>query len=450
MKIIEKPIGELLPYVGNPRRNDMAVDAVRNSIREFGFINPIIVDKNMVIIAGHTRLKAAQSLGMDKVPVIIADNLTDEQAKMFRIIDNKSAEIAEWDEELLTNELEQLKEVIDGPKLIDLGLTMEDFGLGNFGEKSSSKQLFKDYIVPPFSTLDTRAGYWQTRKKAWLKYIQSENGRDDNLMSEGLNSLAKKIGAKSISGTSIFDPVLAECLVNWFCPVGGGIVDPFAGGSVRGLVSTFLGNSYSGCDLSEKQIEANEREYERLAIKGVKDFSGKKLSKPEWVNDDSLNIAKHFKPGYDMLLTCPPYADLEVYSDKPNDISNMPYEKFIDVYSEILKRTCALLKEDTFACIVISDIRDKKGIYRGFVEDTKAAFQRCGLALYNELVLINQVGTAAVRAGKIFSKSRKTVRLHQNVLVFVKGNARKAVEKLAPYEYDFSSVETEDQEDENV
>lgn len=130
MQIIEKKTEELLPYAGNPRRNDAAVETVRKSIEEFGFINPIVVDKNMVIIAGHTRLKAAQEMGLKTVPVIVAENLTDEQAKMFRIIDNKSAEIAEWDENLLAIELEQLQGVVDGPKLEDLGLTMDDFGMG--------------------------------------------------------------------------------------------------------------------------------------------------------------------------------------------------------------------------------------------------------------------------------------------------------------------------------
>lgn len=220
MQIVEKNIDEILPYAGNPRKNDMAVEAVRNSIKEFGFINPIIVDRDMVIIAGHTRLKAAESMGLKTVPVIIADGLTEEQAKAFRIVDNKSAEISEWDESLLAIELDQLKEVMDGPKLAELGLTMEDFGLGGFEDRPNPGQLSRDFIVPPFSTLDTRAGYWHERKKKWLQFINSGEGSGENLLSEGLGRLAKGIGA-NINGTSIFDPVLAECLVNWFCPVGG-------------------------------------------------------------------------------------------------------------------------------------------------------------------------------------------------------------------------------------
>lgn len=98
-------ISELKPYENNPRINDKAVDAVAASIKEFGFKVPIIIDKNNVIVAGHTRLKAAQKLGMTEVPVIVADDLTEEQIKAFRLADNKVGEIAEWDFDLLEQEL---------------------------------------------------------------------------------------------------------------------------------------------------------------------------------------------------------------------------------------------------------------------------------------------------------------------------------------------------------
>lgn len=101
-------ISELKPYENNPRFNDKAVDAVAASIKEFGFKVPIVIDKDNVIIAGHTRLKAAQKLGMTEVPVIIADDLTEEQVKAFRIADNKVAELAEWDFEKLEMELKEL------------------------------------------------------------------------------------------------------------------------------------------------------------------------------------------------------------------------------------------------------------------------------------------------------------------------------------------------------
>ena len=111
MKIIEMNIEDLIPYMDNPRINYMAVDAVAKSIREFGFKVPIIVDKNNVIIAGHTRLEASKRLGLEKVPVIIADDLTPEQVKAFRIMDNKSAQYSEWDYEKLLKEIDELAEL---------------------------------------------------------------------------------------------------------------------------------------------------------------------------------------------------------------------------------------------------------------------------------------------------------------------------------------------------
>ena len=110
MEVENIPISEIIPYNKNPRKNDKAVDIVAKSIKEFGFKVPIILDKNNVIIAGHTRLKAAEKLGLKEVPVLWADDLTPEQVKAFRIMDNKSSEYAEWDRELLKGELKELLE----------------------------------------------------------------------------------------------------------------------------------------------------------------------------------------------------------------------------------------------------------------------------------------------------------------------------------------------------
>lgn len=108
IKIIEKSIDELVPYENNARINDKAVDVVANSIREFGFKNPCIIDRNNVIVAGHTRVLACKKLGIDKVPCIVADDLTEEQIKAFRIADNSSAQVAEWDIDKLMKELETI------------------------------------------------------------------------------------------------------------------------------------------------------------------------------------------------------------------------------------------------------------------------------------------------------------------------------------------------------
>ena len=108
IKIIEKDINELVPYENNARINDKAVDVVANSIKEFGFKQPIIIDKNNVLVAGHTRVLACKKLGITKVPCIVADDLTEEQIKAFRIADNSSAQVAEWDMDKLQQEIQDL------------------------------------------------------------------------------------------------------------------------------------------------------------------------------------------------------------------------------------------------------------------------------------------------------------------------------------------------------
>lgn len=117
MQIIEKKISELKPYEKNPRRNDNAVDYVAKSIEQFGFKVPIVIDNNDIVVCGHTRMKAAKKLGLKTVPCIIADDLTDEQIKAFRLADNKVSEQAQWDFELLDKELNEIS-----------GIDMQEFG----------------------------------------------------------------------------------------------------------------------------------------------------------------------------------------------------------------------------------------------------------------------------------------------------------------------------------
>lgn len=117
MKVINMKVSELIPYEKNPRHNDDAVKYVSESIRQFGFKQPIVIDKDNVIIAGHTRLKAAKKLKLKEVPCIIADDLTEEQIKAYRLADNKVAEMADWDFELLDSELDEI-----------LDIDMSDFG----------------------------------------------------------------------------------------------------------------------------------------------------------------------------------------------------------------------------------------------------------------------------------------------------------------------------------
>lgn len=366
-----------------------------------------------------------------------------EALKAFRLADNKTAELAEWDFEKLESELAELRE---------LEFDLEQFGFTDLFENDEAGDNLADnleenrpslmdrFIIPPFSVLDTRQGYWQDRKKIWKQIIKSGAGRETGLLGDGLFELAKKQGA-DLTGTSIFDPVLCETLINWFCPPNSKIIDPFAGGSVRGLISVLLGNEYTGVDLSAEQIGSNYENFNAIAAQD--DLEGNPIKRPNWINADSLTIDELVRDTYDFLLTCPPYADLEVYSTDERDLSNMPYEKFIDIYGQIISKTADKLRDNAFAVFVVGDVRDKKGYYHNFVGDTIKACKKAGLKHYNECILLEQVATAALRAGRQFEASRKVVKTHQNVLVFVKGNEKEIMNLLLPYNYDFSEkIET--------
>ena len=244
------------------------------------------------------------------------------------------------------------------------------------------------------------------------------------------DSRAKDFGkegnASEQSGTSIFDPVLCELAYRWFCPPGGLVLDPFAGGSVRGIVAAKLGRKYVGIDLSARQIEANMEQAARICGN----------NKPLWHIGDSREIdALCPDVQADFIFSCPPYADLEVYSDNPQDLSTMPYPVFLKAYQEIIKKSCALLKENRFACFVIGEVRDSKGHYYQFVPDTIKSFTACGLKYYNEAILVTAVGSLPIRVGRQFEAGRKLGKTHQNVLVFIKGDAKKGTADIGPVQF---------------
>lgn len=229
-------------------------------------------------------------------------------------------------------------------------------------------------------------------------------------MLKGFKRLAKNKNM-NLKGTSIFDPVLCEVIYNWFCPKGGTVFDPFAGGSVRGVVAEKLGCKYIGIDLSQRQVDANQINGDKMGVY------------PAWYCDDSRNADKYINDEEaDLVFSCPPYHNLEKYSSHPLDLSNMNYSDFLEAYEDIILKACRKLKDNSFAAWVVGDIRDNKGAYRDFIGETKRIFKSAGLCLYNEFILLEQYGTAPLRAGKVFSARKKAVKVHQNVLVFYKGD----------------------------
>ena len=294
------------------------------------------------------------------------------------------------------------------------------FGHDLFGEVVKPKPsgaLASRFEFPPFSVLDARGGEWQERKRAWCSLgMRGEEGR--SAKSYHVNDWMQSAGGGQRGegdGTSIFDPVLCELAYRWFAPRGGPVVDPFAGGSVRGLVAGLLGYRYWGCDLRAEQIAANEAQ-RHIA-------SGADI---EWVCGDALEAVDQ-RERADFVFSCPPYGDLERYSDDPRDISTHEYHTFLANYRRVILRCATALKQDRFACFVVGDFRDRKtGNYRGFVADTIAAFRDVRMELYNDAVLVTPCGSLPIRAGKQFDSGRKLGKTHQNVLVFVKGSPREA------------------------
>ena len=229
------------------------------------------------------------------------------------------------------------------------------------------------------------------------------------------------------SGTSIFDPVLCELAYLWFSPPGGLVLDPFAGGSVRGIVASKLGRQYIGLELRADQVAANRAQGDEICHEAA--------FPPAWIAGDSRMMDKTCADvRADMIFSCPPYADLERYSDDPLDLSTMPYAEFRVAYAEIIAKSCSQLKQDRFACVVVGEVRDKRGNYVDFVGDTVQAFRDAGLEYYNEAILITAVGSLPIRAGKQFSASRKRGKTHQNVLVFVKGDGKRAAQACGTVE----------------
>ena len=453
-------------------------------------LRPIVVDNNLMVLGGNMRLKALlhilqmsdNDMGniIGDVPeerrrilierwrnwqshalvdVAKADELTDEQKREFIIKDNVG--FGEWDMDALANEW-------DADDLNDWGVDVwNDTGAGGSDDstgaggsdipKSEGNSLNDTFIIPPFSILDCRQGYWQARKKMWRGIIgdmgQSRQGKliqsigmqykdlytrtaehretlgisfreylDKYVPEEVKQQESQKV---LTTGVSLFDPVLAEILCKWFTPYKGAkIFDCFAGDTQKGLVFGTCGYEFKGVELRQEQVDINN---EVIADRGLP---------ISYVCDDGQNVANHFEPeSQDLLFSCPPYFDLEVYSDLPNDASNQgTYEEFIAILDNAFKAAFGCLKENRFAVVVLGDVRSKKdGSYYDFGGDVKRIFREAGAHLYNELILIEMSSSVALRAKK-YMESRKVAKMHQNILVFYKGDPAKVRNEFAPIE----------------
>lgn len=753
-------LAQTKPHPDNPRihppKGSAEYERLKASLAD-EYFDPLVWNKrNGLMVSGHYRRTVLIDEGFESADMVVVD--WDEKSHKARMISANEL-LGHYDEAKL------LALVKDGGLDPDLmGMTDERIAaiLANSAPpedkaKEARLTLSERFGVPPFSVLDARQGYWQERKRAWLALgIRSEIGRGGNLlkMSDTIKQpdAAKRAKAKPFNttdwikqkglsggaqnipgtdeewtGTSIFDPVLCELAYRWFVPRGGSILDPFAGGSVRGVVAGLLGRFYVGIDLRKEQVEANAiqwgkisfntladrtseaaepqasarkgstdapaastpvelidgyffkrddlfslpgnpdanggkvralmmtiakakpsgivavgdrtstqlpraamvakyfdipcrlhtavgddtdgmataralgaeiiqhspgrlsqckkwahddaaelhyllipwgnampeailptasqvanlkaRKIKRLVVPcgsgftlaaimhGMEQFNVKlpilaielgadpgpilnefapkdwgekfdvkfdrsklkfhdeappddqlfhnvpldpiyeakcvpflkegdclwivgrrsapakaakkeiKPVKPMWITGDSNQVlgAGHpvLKDAFDFLWTCPPYFDLERYSDDPLDLSAAPgYPEFMSAFTMIIRRAGKLMNPNSFAGVVVGDIRDPEGLYRNFVSDTIAVFANAGFKLYNEAILVTSVGSLPIRIAKQFVSTRKLGKTHQNVLFFVKGDPRKATSKIGEVEFgDIPSIE---------
>lgn len=459
-------------------------------------LRPIVVDNTMVALGGNMRFKALSAIlempekelksrllsirdfqkkteveqdnlveywmrwkDNPTAPVIKASELTDAEQREFIIKDNVG--FGEWDMDVLANEWEA--EDLDDWG-VDVWQDNPDSAniTGSTPNSSPANSSLNDrFVVPPFSILDTRKGYWQTRKKAWREIIGDfGESRNDTLITspeikykdlyqktrqhrEELGMTFKEYLEKYVpddvkereakkilsQGVSLLDPVMAELVCRWFGVENCKTFDCFAGDSVFGYVSAHLGNEFIGIELRPEQAQLNNERVEGMSAR--------------YICDDGQNVAQHIETeSQDLLFSCPPYFDLEVYSDLPNDASNQgSYEDFIAILRNAFTAAISCLKENRFAVIVVGDVRDKStGFYYDFCGDIKKIFKDNGVSLYNEIILIETGASTALRASR-YMESRKVAKMHQSVLVFYKGKTKDIKNHFKKIEYASEDLE---------
>lgn len=440
-------ISELTPDGRNANMGtEYGAHLLEKSLRDLGAGRSILIDKNGNVVAGNKTLESAAAIGMDDVIVVESDgtkliavkrtdlDINSKQGREMALADNKVSEVnLKFDEYVLNN------------LAADFEIDLTDWGFKVTAIAKNVQQneggLTKRFIVPPFSILDSRQGYWQERKKQWRERIgdngesrnntlrQSASGDDPGYYRQK-SGVEQQLGRKLTNeefqrdhyvrktsipaGVSLLDPVLSEIIVQWFGLQGGAAFDPFAGDTVFGFVAACSGMSFTGTELLEEQINLNQERVDAEGLSAV------------YLCDDGRNIASHLEAeSQDLLFSCPPYFDLEVYSEKENDASNQQtYAGFYQILDTAFRNAVTCLKENRFAVVVVGDVRSEKtGAYYGFPQDVIQTFRSAGLHYYNDMVLVEQAGNAAIRAAGQM-KHRKPVKTHQQVLVFYKGDPR--------------------------
>ena len=281
------------------------------------------------------------------------------------------------------------------------------------------------FTVPPISLLDARSGVWGERKKRWAGVINWETDEAREHVTtwsraDATDPVSLRMLNMTSQAASMFDPVLAEISYKWWCPLGGLVIDPFAGGNVRGMVAGHSGYQYFGVDLSQKQVETNRQALQDAVIPPIR--------APKWEQGDA---AAYTWDGVeaDFIFTCPPYGTLEKYSDHPDDLSTMKIAAFRKPYKKAISNAVNALKDNRFAAIVVGNYREDKKLV-DLVSLTVEAFGEAGADYYGDLIYVTPYGSTPLRAGQTFKAARKIVRTHQYLLCFTKGDPFTATKEI--------------------
>lgn len=425
-------VAELRTYYQNAHQGNTS--RIRGSLRDHDQYKPVVVNRgtltgrpNEVLCGNHT-LIAADMERWEWIQGVTVD-VDDVKAAKINLIDNPRAghdEDLAYDERLLLEQLAALPD-LDGTgydpgdlAALERALAAQDAGYDGKGTPGS---LADQFLVPPFSVLDAKSGWWRARKRDWVaRGLVGDETREAARVG-GLENAAGLHGDRALTGTSMFDPVLCEIAYRWWCPQGGLVLDPFAGGSVRGMVAAHLDRQYVGVDLRAEQVAVNQASARTLPDTAPT---------PVWLVGDACALPPDTPGQVDMVFSCPPYADLEVYSDNPRDLSTMRYPAFRDAHATAIRLACQRLKPDSFAVWVVGEARAKGGPagFYGLVADTVHAFQAVGMSFATEAVLLTSIASATIRAARGFTASRVLTRCHQNVLIFCNGSRRRATKRL--------------------
>ena len=455
------PISDLTRFPGNAKKG--SVGDIRDSIRRTGQYRSLVVrrcdDGTLLVLARNHTMQALDGEGYEtaRCEIVTCD---DQDARRINLADNRLAELGGYDNDALAELLSYMDGDYEGTgytdedvmRLItppDLDGLMDDDAAPEPADKPS---LADRFLIPPFDVLDARQGWWRKRKQQWLSLgIVSEVGRDGNLAFADVSMAdpeyyrkkeeAQQQAGRALTnsefeadyytpletswsgGTSVFDPVMCELAYRWFSPAGGTVLDPFAGGSVRGIVAGLLGRSYRGNDLRPEQVESNREQRDEFTRRGLL------AADPAWSVGDSADwVTTLDAESADLVFTCPPYYDLEEYSSDPADLSAMSYDDFDAAYARIIAGAARALRQDRFAVFVVGDARDTKGALHDLRGSTIRAATAAGLTYASGGVLITPVGSTAIMAGKVFAATRGLGRVHQDVLVFCKGSRSRAAQ----------------------